>query len=225
MPATDSKTDDSFFFHGMQIKIADWLPSGVDFAIQPEPGRYEFFGYDKGAPEGDHSVVHRVYPSVRFDKGLLDELSEHDLKIANRLSVEMQAMREACHMEATRQLLYGITTNSEPGATPRFRYEDMMRLMKEMSEAEKNRQIDEIRTLMKVGFTVTVNDATKNPIVVLPEEYREAYDEVTRPRSIWPQEYIDVLRDMDRDKWTKQYMGSFGPFEEQIPIEEDEENN
>lgn len=218
MPTPESKDEASFYFHGMQIKIADWLPPGVDFAMGQPPRPPAFFAYDEASAGGDYTAVRRVYPSFQIDRGLLDELSEDDLKIAKRLSIEMQAMREAIHLEATRRLLLGnVTTATEPAEKLSFRYEDMERIMKEMFEADRNRKIEEIKTLIAAGFTITINEATKNPVVVLPEDYREAFEEATKPKAIWPDRWTpemldDLRRSSTNDEWVKQYRGSFGPY-------------
>lgn len=217
MPTPDPKADGSFYFHGMPIEMADWLPPGVDFAVTPPSQPPAFFALDKAPPSGDYTAVRRVYPSFQIDRGLLDELSEDELKISKQLDIEMRAMREAIHLEATRQMMQGTpTTSLTPGQTPSFRYEDMRRIMQEMFAADRNRKIDEIKTLIAAGFTVTVNEVTKNPIVVLPEDYREAFEEATKPKALWPDrwtpEMLDALRaDSTNDKWVKQYLGSFGP--------------
>lgn len=226
MPTSDSKRDLSFFMHGMEIKSADWLPPGADFAIQSPTGRYQFFGLDKASPNGDYSAVHRVYPSFRFDKGLLDGLSEDELKASDYIALEMRAMKMAADMaEAQNRALLGATTANEPTYNRTFRWEDYQRILDTMHKETFDTNVKVVEALIKAGFTVTCNDVSETPVAVLPESFREAFNHVTRPRGIWPQEYIDSLRDMDRDEWVKQYEGSFGPFEGQIPIDEDEENN
>jgi len=226
MTTPDSKTDASFFFHGMEIKSVDWLPPGADFAIQPHKGSYQFFGLDKASPGGDYSVVHRVYPTFRFDKGLLDGLSDDELKAGDYIALELRAMKLAADMaEEQNRAILGATTTTEPAYNRTFRWEDYQRILETLHRETFDTNVKVVEALIKAGFTVTCNDVSEKPVAVLPESYREAFDHVTKPKSIWPQEYIDSLRDMDRNEFRNQYEGSFGPFEGQIPIDEDKENN
>lgn len=215
MPANDSKQDLSFFFHGMKIKVSDYLPERM-FAIEPPKGPPVFYAFDPASPEGDRTSVVRFNPRFRCDIGLLDDLSEDDLKIAKSLDIEMRAMRAAVHLEQTRQMITGgATTAVEPWQTPAFRYEDMRRIMEEMYAAEHARKVEQIKTLMAAGFIVTVSDATRNTVVVLPEDYREAMKEAKEPQrpfwpGEWPKELLDELRRPGNvEEWRNQYMGSF----------------
>lgn len=167
-------------------------------------------------------------PSFRIDKGLLDDLSDDALKAADYVGIEMRAMRLAADLEAARRSnFYGTTTGRQPGETPSFRMDDMIRIMKQMQRTTHDHNVKLIESLMAAGFTVTCNNVTERPVAVLPESYRDALREVTSDRDnrdegenfyrgwgFWPERFTaeqfnDLKGGMSPSEFRKHYMGEF----------------
>jgi hypothetical protein len=221
MPNKKPEPGDSFFFHGMEIKVSDLMPPGADFAIEPPKGPPVFYAFDKADPKGDFTGISRVYPRYEYDPIVLS-VNEDDLKLSAHLDIEMRAMREAAYLEQVRKALFGgTTTAAEPWQPQTFRYEDMRRIMEEMYAAEHNRKVEQIKTLLAAGYVVNVSEAANNITVILPDDYRDALKEAKQPqRPLWPQEWPKELMDELRrpanaEAWRNQYMGSFDEPEEE----------
>lgn len=204
-------------YGGLKVKVSDMIPDGAAFGFEQSPGRVQWFGLDPGAPEGDQTVYH-LNPSFRIDKSLLDGIGPDELLAAERVSLELEAMRRAADLfELGERLLFPNTTTAErrwPEHGRPFRMEDMTRIMDDMERKRHDANLKLVEALIGGGFTVTVNDVTTRPVAVLPPEYQAALDEVLRDRDnrdpaenayrawgLWPERFLvdDLSDDLDMD--------------------------